>query len=108
MRHGRHGDRMATGFPTLIAYAVSWTIKAHLHERNEGVDALALDGVLHGHHGGLGALLVLRQRALHLRRPDAVPAHVDHVVHAPCSVPLTAIFNMLRHIDSTGIVTERS
>ena len=71
----------ATGIQQVMIDVIS---RADLHERDESIDALALDGVLHGDHGGLGALLVLRQRALHLRRADAVPAHVDHVVHAPC------------------------
>ena len=58
--------------------------RARLHQRHERVDALPLDRVLHGHDGGLGALLVLRQRALHLGRADAVARHVVDVVHAPC------------------------
>ena len=57
---------------------------AHHHEGDVGVDALPLDGVLHGDDSRLRALRVLRQRALHLRCAYPVPAHVDHIIHAAC------------------------
>lgn len=54
------------------------------HEGDEGIDGLPLDGVVHGHHSGLRALVVVAQRALHLGRAYAVAADVDDVIHAPC------------------------
>ena len=60
------------------------------HEGDVGVDALPLDGVVVAHHRRLRAGGVRHQRALHLRRADAVPAHVDHVVH-PARDPVVAV-----------------
>ena len=56
-----------------------------LHEGDEGIDALALDRVLHRDHSSLGTGGVPHQGRLHLCRANAVPTHVDHIVHTPCS-----------------------
>ena len=57
---------------------------AYHHEGDVSIDALALDGVLHGHHSCLGALRVLCESALHLGRSYSVATHIDHIVHPPC------------------------
>lgn len=58
---------------------------AHHHERDKGVDALPLDGMLDGHHSGLGAARVLCQRALDLRSSNPVPRHIDDIIHTTCT-----------------------
>ena len=56
-----------------------------LHEGDEGIDALPLDGVLDRDHSSLSTGGVPHQGRLHLCRANAVPTHVDHIVHTPCS-----------------------
>ena len=65
---------------------------AYHHEGDIGVDALTLNGVLHGHHSRLRALRVLSQCALHLSCPDPVPADIDDVIHPPCALQLLRLY----------------
>ena len=58
--------------------------KAYHHECDVSIDALALDGVLHGHHSCLCALRVLCEGALHLSCSYSVAAHIDHIINPPC------------------------
>mmetsp|Transcript_5026 Transcript_5026/g.12823 ORF Transcript_5026/g.12823 Transcript_5026/m.12823 type:complete len:722 (-) Transcript_5026:224-2389(-) len=58
------------------------TLLRAVHQCHERVDALPLDRVLVAHHGRLAAQVVRVQRALHLRRADPVPTHVNHIIHA--------------------------
>jgi hypothetical protein len=51
------------------------------HQRDIGIDALALDVVRVADHGGLGDLRA-HQRAFDLGRAHAVTGDVDHVVDA--------------------------
>ena len=57
---------------------------AYHHKGDVSIYALALDGVLHGHHSRLCALRVLCEGALHLSCSYSVATHIDHIVHPPC------------------------
>lgn len=58
---------------------------AYSHEGDKGVDALALDVMGYWHHRCLCDQVVGVKGTLHFRSPNAVPAHIDHVVHPPCT-----------------------
>ena len=63
--------------------------KTDVHEGNEGIDALPLDGVLHWHHSCLCTGLMVDQGGLHLCRAYPVPTHIDHIIHTACIILLT-------------------
>ena len=60
------------------------------HKRDEGVDALTLDGVGETDDGRFGDGIVQDQRALDFRGADAVPGHVHDVVD-PAGDPVVAV-----------------
>mmetsp|Transcript_56967 Transcript_56967/g.131071 ORF Transcript_56967/g.131071 Transcript_56967/m.131071 type:complete len:201 (-) Transcript_56967:194-796(-) len=54
-----------------------------LHQSHVAVNALPLDLVREANHSGFSDLRMRDQSRLDLCRPDAVPRHIDHIIHAP-------------------------
>ena len=68
-----------------LAVALGVALDA-VHQRNIGVDALALDGVVVANNGRLGTSRVGPERILDLGRANAVAADIDDIVHPSSAV----------------------
>ena len=94
-----------------------WQGRQHLHEADKGVDALALDRMLHRHDSSLCAQVAGCEGALHLGCPYPVPAHIDDIIHAACdseqqlSEPLAmhngAVSGAMQYLMSAGCHAHR-
>src|SRR5688572_4788742 len=74
---------------------------------DEGGDRLAIEGIGHAEHGGVGDVRVLKQRLLHLLAVHLVPAAQHHILLAVDDIEIAVFVDAREVAGAEPAVTER-